>query len=1092
MHVNLYQTTYAFIDKQEKQNNMNRTILKTAVFAIALLLLTPAVAFTTKKRITVFTIGDSTMADKDTIDNPERGWAQALPLFFHSGDVTVENHARNGRSTKSFIDEGRWDAVAKKLKKGDYVFIQFGHNDEKQERANLYADPHGAYKANLTRFVKETRAKGASPVLMTSIVRRKFDDNGMLLYTHGEYPDAVRELANELKVPLVDMEAKTRHKVQQLGTERSKEMFVWFDAGVYAQFPDGKKDDTHLNEYGARTVAQLAVEGIRELKLPLAEYLKPVPSAYLFETGRTASVYMDKAEKTSVHTAVALLQKDVRNVFDADLQISEDRNAVQIVAGTIGVNKEIARLAESGKIDLSEITGKWEAFRIATVTDGGREILVIAGSDSRGTAYGLLELSRMIGVSPWHYFADSKPAETAAFSFPETPRQDRPSVRYRGIFLNDEDWGLMPWATQTLAPHSEKGAIGPEAYEKIFELLLRLRANTIWPAMHECTVPFYFVKGNREMADRYGIVVGTSHCEPLMRCSAGEWDIAGQGDYNYVTNKDAIIGYWAERLKELNGSDNVYTIGMRGKHDGMMQGVRTLDEHKFYLSQIIRDQQELIRRFVNPEPSQAPQIFIPYKEVLDVYDAGLEVPEHVTLVWCDDNYGYIRRLSDARERLRAGSSGVYYHVSYWGRPHDYLWLASTSPALVYTEMMRAYEHGADRLWILNAGDIKPAEYLTEFFLDMAWNIRFREENGGEQSVFSHLNRWAEREFGKPQATAVTEIMKTYYRLANIRKPEFMGWSRVEESGFPRGLTPIEDSEYNPDFDSELQRRLQSYLLLEEQVAKLKPSIPAHKVSAFYQLVEYPVRGASLMNQKWLYAQLSHHHTHKDMEQAKEYAEKSRQAYRKTEQITAGYQTMENGKWNRIMDFRPRKLPVFDEPAFPMLDSLINAGYQPKGTTPQNDKKITGRQGFVLAQNACQAIDRQDAGKVIEGLGHSFSAVQMKQGRALTFTFDIPRPGEAWIKIATVPNHDVDMKGMKIMLSVDGKEIGEFDYSVSGRSETWKQNVLRGQAVSTARYRFPQAGKVNITVKALTPYIIVDQIMTGQGEDDFYEFPVNGN
>ncbi|MDR1380165.1 MAG: glycosyl hydrolase 115 family protein [Tannerella sp.] len=807
----------------------------------------------------------------------------------------------------------------------------------------------------------------------------------------------------------------------------------------------------------------------------------------LFETGRTTSIYVDRGEKQPVHTAVSLLQKDVRNVFDATLQVSEDPEAVQILAGTVGVCGEIARLAESGKIDLSAIAGKWEAFQLVTVTDGGKTMLVIAGSDSRGTVYGILELSRMTGVSPWHYFADSKPDAATSFGFPETPLHDMPAVRYRGIFLNDEDWGLMPWATQTLAPHSAKGAIGPEAYGKIFELLLRLRANTIWPAMHECTVPFYFVEGNREIADRYGIIVGTSHCEPLMRNSVREWDADGQGDYNYTTNRDAIIDYWTKRLKELSGSDNIHTIGMRGKHDGMMQGVRTLDEHKFYLSQIIRDQQELIRQFVHPDPASAPQIFIPYKEVLDVYDAGLEVPEHVTLVWCDDNYGYIRRLSDAREQARAGRSGVYYHVSYWGRPHDYLWLASTSPALIHSEMMRAYEHGADRLWILNAGDIKPAEYLTEFFLDMAWGVRPGKENEGKLSVFGHLTCWAEREFGKPHAAAVTEIMKTYYRLANIRKPEFMGWSRVEESGFPRGLTPVTDSEYNPEFCGELQRRIQAYLLLEEQVARLKPSIPAHRASTFCQFVEYPVRGASLMNRKWLYAQLSHYYTHRDTALAKEYAEKSRLACRETERITAEYNALENGKWNRIMDSRPRKLPVFDEPAFPRPDSMTRTGHQ-----PAKEIKSIVRQGYVLARNAAQATGLPNAGTVTEGLGHSFSAVQMKQGSALTFSFDIPEPGEAWIKIATVPNHDVDMKGMKIALSVDGREISVLDYSVSGRSETWKQNVLRGQSLSTVRHTFPQAGNVTVTIKALTPYIIADQIMIGTGAEDFYEFPVNEN
>jgi len=224
------------------------------------------------------------------------------------------------------------------------------------------------------------------------------------------------------------------------------------------------------------------------------------------------------------------------------------------------------------------------------------------------------------------------------------------------------------------------------------------------------------------MADKYGIVMATSHCEPLMRNSAGEWDAKKYGQYNYLTNKDSIISYWTERLKKVGQSENIYTIGMRGVHDGQMQGVKTLDEHTKALNLIIQDQRNLLSRYVNADVTKVPQVFVPYKEVLSVYDNGLQVPDDVTLIWCDDNYGYITRLSNEQERKRKGGSGVYYHISYWGRPHDYLWLCTTSPAQIYTEMKRAWDYGAQKLWILNVGDIKPGEYDTEFFMDLAWNI----------------------------------------------------------------------------------------------------------------------------------------------------------------------------------------------------------------------------------------------------------------------------------------------------------------------------------------------------------------------------------
>lgn len=262
----------------KKRGKHGISVKRAMIFLCLLPLILPA-TFTAKAQITVYAIGDSTMAPKDTVDNPERGWGMALPLFFDSEKVVVENHARNGRSTKSFIAEGRWDSVANKLKPGDYVFIQFGHNDEKKDKPSVYAAPQGAYRKNLTRFVKETRKKGAYPVLLTPVVRRKFDSNGVLTDTHGEYPGAVRALAKELKAPLIDMEAKSRICIQALGDEESKKLFVWFDSGVHKRFPEGKKDDTHFNRVGALTMAQLAVDGIRENRsketLSLSRHLLP-------------------------------------------------------------------------------------------------------------------------------------------------------------------------------------------------------------------------------------------------------------------------------------------------------------------------------------------------------------------------------------------------------------------------------------------------------------------------------------------------------------------------------------------------------------------------------------------------------------------------------------------------------------------------------------------------------------------------------------------------------------------------------------------------------------------------------------------------
>ena len=356
-----------------------------------------------------------------------------------------------------------------------------------------------------------------------------------------------------------------------------------------------------------------------------------------------------------------------------------------------------------------------------------------------------------------------------------------PKVQFRGIFIYDEDWGLTPWSSKTYEPEAKLDAgidptktkkmatVGPKTYARIFELLLRLRANSIWPAMHEVTVPFYFVQGNREMAEKYGIYIGSSHCEPLARNSATEWDIVGQGPYNYLTNKNEIINYWSNRLKTLGQSHNIFTLGMRGKHDGAMEGVKTIAAYKDAFNEVLKDQTDLLKQYVNLDPTKIPQVVIPYKEVLDVYRAGIAIPDYATLMWCDDNYGYITHFPDQKERKRTGGNGLYYHVSYWGRPHDYLWLSTMSPALIYQQLYTAYQHDVKKMWIVNVGDIKPAEYQIELLMDMAWNMDQVEKIG----IYQHMSQFLQREFGHRLAKKIVPIMQEHYRLAHIRKPEFM-------------------------------------------------------------------------------------------------------------------------------------------------------------------------------------------------------------------------------------------------------------------------------------------------------------------------------
>ena len=374
----------------------------------------------------------------------------------------------------------------------------------------------------------------------------------------------------------------------------------------------------------------------------------------------------------------------------APLRADRHEAVIRVYNLTTAVRDEIREL-QGANIDLKKIRGRKDAFCLKAY-DGH---LYAVGADDRGTAYALLEISRLAGVSPWVWWNDASPIRKPVLEIADDYSVYHvPSVEYRGIFINDEDWSLQPWSWQTFEKGQKAGTIGVRTYKEIFGLLLRLRANTLWPAMHPSTVPFYFVEGAKEVADSFGIVMGTSHCEPLMRNNVGEWDESVRGPYNYITNRNSVLDYWRERLEEAGGYENIYTIGMRGIHDGHMEGVKTMDERVGALRQVICDQRELLKEYVCPEVTSVPQLFVPYKEVLEIMDNGLEVPDDVTLMWCDDNYGHITRLSDSIQQERKGGAGIYYHLSYWGRPHDYLWLGTTQPGLIYSEMLNAYKHNA--------------------------------------------------------------------------------------------------------------------------------------------------------------------------------------------------------------------------------------------------------------------------------------------------------------------------------------------------------------------------------------------------------------
>jgi hypothetical protein len=759
------------------------------------------------------------------------------------------------------------------------------------------------------------------------------------------------------------------------------------------------------------------------------------PGAFpLIRNRQSPAILLDANDASVVKIAAKALVSDIEIVSEKkqELITYAEKYHFQIIAGTIGQSVYIDQLVKTNKLQVKDITGKWESFLITTINNpmpGVKQALVIAGSDRRGTAYGIFEISRALGVSPWVWWADAVPAkQNNIFILPGIFISKEPSVKYRGIFLNDEDWGLQPWAAKTVEP--ETGDIGPKTYSKIFELLLRLRANMIWPAMHDCTKAFFTIPGNAKVAADYAILIGSSHAEPMLRNNVGEWKEKTMGPFNYISNRDSVLKYWEDRVKESQGINAMYSMGMRGVHDSKMEGVNDVKEAVPLLEKIISDQRELLTRYINKDIKSVPQVFTAYKEVLDIYDNGLNLQEDITLVWPDDNYGYIQRLNNTEESKRSGGSGVYYHASYWGRPHDYLWISSTHPALIQEEMMKAYDNGSKTLWVLNVGDIKPLEYNIELFLDMGYNaVPFKHRGFARQ----HLLNWSAGLFGKNNAAKIQPILWDYYRLGFQRRPEFMGWSQTEPT------TKTNFTQFNHFYyGDEAQKRIDQYQQLEDKVNSVRENIPTKDQAAFYQLVYYPVRGASLMNKKFIYRDKSYYYSLQNRQSAVDYAQLSKAAYDSIIRETDYFNNQLSGaKWKNMLSMKPRNLPVFLEPDIPpiKIDETNGWGIAPEGWVNKDSSLLNYKEGYQLP--GFDPKNRQEY----------FIDLFICNLQAIDWVATVSAP---WIKLSQLKGHISSEPGHKqtrIRVSVD-----------------WSKAPVT--TLSTGSIRFTGAGKeYTVSVKA---------------------------
>lgn len=772
---------------------------------------------------------------------------------------------------------------------------------------------------------------------------------------------------------------------------------------------------------------------------------------------RNATVSYSQEEPKQVLRAINDLRIDIERVTGAGKDGVRNEGG-QIVVGTYG-SKTIEKLIAKGLLKEQDLMGKWESY-VITVTNEPEPRLVIAGSDKRGTIYGIYEVSQRIGVTPWYWWADvpvrQNPQATIDCDYYAS---GEPTVRYRGIFINDEDWGLKPWAASNY--ERELGDIGPKTYARVCELLLRLKANMLAPAMHSCTGAFYSHPQSKVVCDSFGIIITTSHCEPLLLNNAAstEWDQLRDGDWNYKTNRETILQKWDDRLSVASKYENIYTTAMRGLHDAGLQGNLPLEERVPLITKVIDDQRQLLEKHIGRQASEIPQIFVPYKETMDIYENGLQVPDDITLVWVDDNYGYMKRVSNPEEQQRKGRAGVYYHLSYLGAPHDYLWLNTTPPVLMYEELKKAYDCGADRYWLLNVGDIKPMELGIQTFMDMAWNIHafdFDTVNRYQANLLTRLFLCNHK---------VQSLLDTYYRLAWSRKPEFMGWEFEWDDEAHTGLKPTEYSFQNY---GEAQHRLADYRHISDEAERLSDGS-----AAWFEMVQFPMQAAYQMNRKFLMAQLNHELLAQGRRaEANWAAHQSQIAYDSINTLNRRYNSLLDGKWRGMMALAPGWCALYQK--MPDVAFSEGAGMTPVDLLPV-DEPLQGCQVLNLTQFA----SKSDDARLVRGLGYDWLVMQL--GSA-TYGFDAVDVDSVDVFFYTVPFWPLYAGTSNcVSVTVDGSQPQTFENKFKEYDRNWKDQVMRNGAPCRLRFAVDRSKRSHtVTFQALDPGQMLQKVIIDWG------------
>lgn len=777
--------------------------------------------------------------------------------------------------------------------------------------------------------------------------------------------------------------------------------------------------------------------------------------------GRPVSILTDDSDYKGVLRAVNDLKEDLRKVTGNSPQ--QGVTKFTLIIGTVGKSATIDKLIQTGKIEAKDLKGKNEKYIIKTVTaplEGIDAALVIAGSDKRGTIYGIYELSTQIGVSPWYYWADVPVVnQKNLYVKAGTYTEGEPAVQYRGIFLNDEAPALTGWSKATF------GGFNHQFYEKVFELLLRLKGNFLWPAMWSNA--FYDDDPlNGPLADEYGIVMGTSHHEP-MALAQQDWKRRGEGAWDYTKNGEVLRKFWASGIERAKNWESLITIGMRGDGDEPMSEESNID----LLQKIVKDQRTIISKVTGKKAEQVPQVWALYKEVQDYYDKGMRVPDDVTLLLCDDNWGNVRKLPDLNAPKRKGGYGMYYHFDYVGAPRNSKWININPIPRVWEQMNLTYQYGVRKIWVVNVGDLKPMEYPISFFLDMAWNPgRYNANN-----LSQHTEQWAAQQFGTTYAKEIAHLINMY-------------------SKYNRRVTPeiLNDTIYSLENYNEWQRVKDEYQALSLEALKLFYLMPSEYRDSYDQLVLFPIQAcANLYEMYYAVAMNRKLAAQKDVK-ANDWAEKVRSYYERDSILTYHYNNiMSSGKWNHMMDQTHIGYTYWQQPTKNSMPKVTYVPDKQKTTVPH---LFIDEDGYISieAEHYSRAMNGKitdwliipDLGRTLSGVTTTPSTATPDENTYLEYDFETSYNGNATVYILLSPTLNFnDNKGLRYAVSINGgkEEIVNFNGQYNDQKIWWSWNAwaINETTVQQTISSSP-TNRHTLRFRPLDPGIVLQKIMIDFG------------